>query len=204
MGHGILHWSANFDEVQDFEGQIRALAGGTGLMSDAQFNTGTRSQTLGDPKAGVSADLDALAAYVASLSSFAPSPLRSANGKLTADAKLGQKLFRQQHCAQCHAGAPFTLSAGVGDVKNIGTLKASSGQRLGGPLTGIDVPTLRDVWDTAPYLHDGSAATLADAVKAHQGVSLADAELAKLVAYLQQIGSEEPVPGTTQALRTAP
>ena len=28
---GFLHWTANFDEVQDFEGQIRALAGGTGL-----------------------------------------------------------------------------------------------------------------------------------------------------------------------------
>jgi hypothetical protein len=39
--------------VQDFEGQIRALAGGTGLMSDALFNTGTRSQPLGDGKAGV-------------------------------------------------------------------------------------------------------------------------------------------------------
>ena len=27
------------------------------------------------------------------------------------------------------------------------------------------VPTLRDAWLTAPYLHDGSAATLADAVR---------------------------------------
>ena len=29
-GHGLLHWSGNFDEVQDFEGQIRAFAGGSG------------------------------------------------------------------------------------------------------------------------------------------------------------------------------
>ena len=41
--HGFLHWSNNFDEVQDFEGQIRALAGGTGLMSDADFYAGIRS-----------------------------------------------------------------------------------------------------------------------------------------------------------------
>ena len=61
---GFKHWSANFDEVQDFEGQIRTLAGGTGLMSDAAFNAGTRSQPLGDVKAGLSTDLDALAAYV--------------------------------------------------------------------------------------------------------------------------------------------
>ncbi len=27
-GHGRLHWTSNFDEVQDFEGQIRSLAGG--------------------------------------------------------------------------------------------------------------------------------------------------------------------------------
>ena len=56
--------------MQDFEGQIRALAGGTGLMTDAAFNAGTRSQPLGDAKAGVSADLDALAAYVASLTTL--------------------------------------------------------------------------------------------------------------------------------------
>jgi hypothetical protein len=62
MGQGFLHWSANFDEVQDFEGQIRALAGGTGLMTDAAFST--RNDPLGTAKAGVSADLDALATYL--------------------------------------------------------------------------------------------------------------------------------------------
>ncbi|MDH5323592.1 MAG: DUF1929 domain-containing protein, partial [Gammaproteobacteria bacterium] len=41
--HGRLHWSQNFDEVQDFEGQIRVLSGGTGLMSTADFIVGTRS-----------------------------------------------------------------------------------------------------------------------------------------------------------------
>ncbi|HYV29198.1 MAG TPA: hypothetical protein VFA77_16815, partial [Candidatus Eisenbacteria bacterium] len=35
-----------------------------------------------------------------------------------------------------------------------------SGDRLGGPLTGIDTPTLRGVAYTAPYLHDGSAPDL--------------------------------------------
>ncbi|RZL54313.1 MAG: DUF1929 domain-containing protein, partial [Variovorax sp.] len=82
-GHGLLHWSGNFDEVQDFEAQIRAFAGGTGLMTDAQFNTGSRSQPLGDRKAGVSADLDALAAYLGSLDSFAASPWRNADASLT-------------------------------------------------------------------------------------------------------------------------
>ncbi len=108
MAHGFLHWSANFDEVQDFEGQIRALAGGTGLMTDAAFNQGTRSQPLGDPKAGLSADLDALAAYVASLNAFATSPHRNADGSLTADGVAGKAIFQNLGCAQCHGGSNFT------------------------------------------------------------------------------------------------
>src|SRR4029453_9789219 len=85
-GQGFLPWSNNFDELQDFEGQIRTLSGGTGLMADADFNAGTRSQPLGDPKAGRSAALDALAAYVASLSAFDSSPYRTSSGALTAAA----------------------------------------------------------------------------------------------------------------------
>ncbi len=33
LGQGRLHWTQNFDEVQDFETQIRTLAGGTGLWA---------------------------------------------------------------------------------------------------------------------------------------------------------------------------
>lgn len=73
----------------------------------------------------------------------------------------------------------------------MGTIKSSSGKRLGGLLPGIDVPTLRDVALTGPYLHDGSAATLSAAVQAHRGVTLAVADLDNLVAYLSQIGREE-------------
>ena len=71
----VLPLDKNFDEIQDFEGQIRNLAGGTGLMSDMDFFAGTRSAPLGDPKAGFSADLDALAAYVASLNEYREQPL---------------------------------------------------------------------------------------------------------------------------------
>jgi cytochrome c peroxidase len=187
---GRLHWSNNFDEVQDFDGQIRTLAGGTGLMTDAQFNTGTRSQPLGDAKAGVSSDLDALAAYVASLNTFDPSPARSSSGALTAVGAQGRDLFASLNCSACHNGTAFTLSA-VDNPANVGTIKASSGQRLFNTLSAIDIPTLRDVWATAPYLHDGSAATLEAAVRAHTGVSVTDAQLTPLAQYLREIGSEE-------------
>ncbi|MBC8119198.1 MAG: hypothetical protein H7X75_06470, partial [Burkholderiaceae bacterium] len=201
---GHLHWSNNFDELQDFEGQIRALAGGSGLMSETDFRSGTRSQPLGDRKAGISSDLDALAAYVGSLNMFDYAPSRSASGGLTSTALQGKTLFGNLNCGSCHAGLAFTGS-GSNNPVDIGTVKPSSGQRLSAALTGIDIPTLRDVWSTAPYLHDGSAATLEAAVQAHNGpsfsaASISSADLTKLVAYLKEIGREEssaPVnPGT--------
>ena len=196
---GFLHWSNNFDEVQDFEGQIRNLAGGTGLMTDAQFNTDTRSQPLGTAKAGVSSDLDALAAYVASLNSFDASPYRPSAATLSATAAEGKAIFTTLNCAACHGGSAFTNS-GTNNPANIGTIKSSSGLRLNAALTGIDVPTLRDVWATAPYMHDGSAATLEAAVRAHNNVSVSDADLPKVTAYLRELGSEEgPAPSPTVA-----
>jgi len=200
VGQGFLHWSGNFDEVQDFEGQIRTLAGGTGLMTDAQFNTGTRNQALGDAKAGISADLDALVAYMNSLNTFAVSPHRNTDGTLTADGVAGKTIFQNMNCAQCHGGAAFS-SSGSNTLLNIGTIKTSSGNRLGGTLVGIDPPTLRDVWVTAPYLHDGSAATLADAVRAHTNVTIGDNELAQLVAYLRQVDANE---STAPTINQAP
>lgn len=190
LGHGRLHWSQNFDEVQDFETQIRTLAGGTGLMSDAAYFSGTRAQPLGQAKAGQSAELDALAAYVGSLGSFAPSAARNASGALSGAAANGRTVFARQQCASCHGGSAFTASA-ADNRHDIGTLKASSGARLGGTLGGIDVPTLRDVASTAPYLHDGSAATLEQAISAHAGLAIGATDLANLAQYLREIGSEE-------------
>ena len=196
LGHGFLHWSANFDEVQDFEKQIRQLAGGTGLMDDALYTAGTRSQPLGDRKTGLSADLDALAAYLGSLRDFDPSPYRNRDGSLTAAGVAGRAVFQSAGCAACHTGPGFHAGGDGSALADIGTIKPASGSRLGGPLAGIDIPTLRDVWATAPYLHDGSAPTLAAAVQAHAGNGVAAADLPALVAYLQQIGSEEPGPNS--------
>ncbi|MEM7345691.1 MAG: putative Ig domain-containing protein, partial [Chloroflexota bacterium] len=199
VGHGPLHWSANFDEVQDFEGQIRGLGLGTGLMSDADFHAGTRSEPLGDPKAGFSADLDALAAYLGSLDTFANSPHRQTDGSLTSQGVAGQTIFQTNGCAQCHVGNNFTDS-GSNLGHDIGTLKPSSGQRLGGSLTGIDTPTLRGVWSTAPYLHDGSADTLGDAVNAHNGISLTTSDLNQLVSYLSQLDGLETAPNQSPVI----
>jgi mono/diheme cytochrome c family protein len=199
LAHGFPHWSGNFDEIHDFEGQIRRLAGGTGLMPDADYTQGTRSEPLGDPKAGVSADLDALAAYVGSLTEWARSPFRNADGSLTAAGAAGRAVFQRENCAQCHGGQNFT-SSGAATLRDVGTIRQpTSGQRLGGPLAGIDPPTLRDVWAQTSFLHDGSAANLQAAVLAHQGVQLSGGDLASLVAYLQQIDGTEPAPAVNRA-----
>jgi len=183
MRHGPLHWSGNFDEVQDFEGQIRSLAGGSGLMSDTDFRAGTRSQPMGDPKAGLSSDLDALAAYVGSLTTADPSPYRNIS-VAPGVADRGRTVFAAS-CAGCHAGASGTDSA-PGGGHAVGTVKRSSGKRLGGVLAGIDTPSLSGAWATAPYLHDGSAQSLEAAITAHVG-GLTVADVAA-VSYLVRSG----------------
>ncbi len=196
-GHGRVHWSANFDEIQDFEHDIRGAFRGRGFMSDAEFNSGTRNQSLGDPKAGLSRELDAIAAYVASLVEVPPSPHRNSDGSLTADGEAGKTIFESLQCASCHAGNDFTDSP-LDTLHDVGTIKSTSGSRLGQPITGLDTPTLKGVWATAPYLHDGSAPALMDVLTTlnpfdqHGATSqLNQAELQQLVAYLLQIDENE-------------
>jgi cytochrome c peroxidase len=203
--HGPLHWSANFDEVQDFEHDIRGPMSGLGFLPDDVFHSGTVDTTLGDPKAGLSPELDALAAYVSSLASFGKSPYRSEDPAFLASRENGRQIFLsgQTGCATCHAPPRFTDSAlpAGGDplLHDVGTLGPGSGSRLGGPLLGIDTPTLRGLWKSAPYLHDGSAPTLRAVLRdrnpadQHGATSqLSDAELTDLENYLLTIDDDEP------------
>ena len=98
---------------------------------------------------------EALNAYLKSLRPGVSPHLEK--GKLSAAARRGEKLFRSKEtgCAQCHPGPLFT------DLKSydVGTL----GQ-FDKPADIFDTPTLIEIWRTAPYLHDGSAATVRDVV----------------------------------------
>jgi mono/diheme cytochrome c family protein len=194
---GPLHWSANFDEVQDFEHDLRAAFGGTGLMPDELFHAGERDRPLGGRKQGQSEDLDALAAYVESLTAEPPSPHRASDSGLTAAARRGKQLFESAEtgCTRCHAGPRLTDSAfvraGVPRLHDVGTLGERSGQRLGGALAGIDTPSLHGLWRSAPYLHDGSAATLGEVLRARNAADrhghtshLDGAAIDDLAAYL--------------------
>lgn len=195
MAQGRVHWTGNFDEIQDFEHDIRGGFGGLGFMSDADFNTGTRNTTLGLAKAGISPELDAMAAYAASLTTIPKSPFRNANGTFTTAATAGQAHFTSKGCATCHSGVNFTDSPG-GVLRDVGTIAAASGKRLGATLTGFDTPTLRGVWATAPYLHRHQAADLpavfnttnAPAGKGHDRFrELTTAQQAELIQYLLEL-----------------
>ena len=187
QGHGPSHWTGNFDETHDFEAQIRDF-GGLGLMFDEDFFEGTRSEPFGATKAGVSPDLDALAAYMASLVIHDQSPLVSASG-LSASAQLGKDLFQRKGCDSCHSGPQLTDSPS-GARHDVGTITENSGTRLSADLDGLDTPTLLGISSSKPYLHDGSAPTVAAAIVRHNTASmnLEDADL--MAQYLLELPGE--------------
>jgi MYXO-CTERM domain-containing protein len=190
-GHGRIHWSGNFDEVQDFEHDLRDAFGGTGLMSDEDFLAEGRDDPLGTPKTGVSPRLDALAAYVATLDTFPRSPYRQPDGALHPDAEAGGRLFGRLGCEACHSGSTLTDSA-TGARHDVGTLGDGSGQRLGDTLDGLDTPTLLGLHASAPYLHDGSAPTLQDVLDnpEHIGRKLSAKQRDQLAFYLLSLEGE--------------
>jgi YVTN family beta-propeller protein len=176
MAHGNLHWSGNFDEIQDFEHDIRSAFGGLGFIEDSDFSSNHPSPAT--TKAGLSVNLDRLAAYVASLGagSVPRSPHRTANGELTPEALAGRGIFVSENCVSCHSGADFTDSNDAPSLHNVGTLSALSGSRLGQPLAGIDTPALVGLHANREYLHHGGAATLGEVFSHAGGVLLHAAE----------------------------
>ena len=102
----------------------------------------------------------------------------------------------------CHVPPRYTdsvLGTSTFVLHDIGTWTPASGNRLGGPLVGFDTPSLLGVWATAPYLHDGSAATIAEvlvrpgSLKARLTAGLDASALADLAEFLLELdGRPEP------------
>jgi len=196
-GIGPLHHSGNFDELQDFENDIRGPQEGAGFLTGADWET--TQATLGDPKAGLSPELDDLTAFIESLPHHLRSPHRDEAGALTPDATAGQALFEDPAlgCVDCHPAPSFTdsqwLEPGVPLLHDVGTLVDSSGQRMDAELLGIDTPSLRGVFATPPYLHDGSAPTIRGVLDRNDadlhGVTshLSPEQLDQLAAYVLSI-----------------
>jgi YVTN family beta-propeller protein len=159
-----LHWSADRDEVQDFEYTIRGrLMQGSGLFrGPIKPKAGFEPTELSMDLAGRSKDLDALAVYSNSFD-FTLSPHIAAPGKLSVAAERGKKLFRSDAvgCAKCHSGPYYTDSTlkKPFNLHDVGTGGDDPSEKIG---PKYDTPTLLGVYRTAPYLHHGKAKTLGD------------------------------------------
>ena len=152
---GAIHWTANMDEPQDLEWNVRKINFGPGLID------GTPADPLApEQNAGRARDLDDMAAFMDSL--IAPvrgNPNRAPGGGLTAAAQRGKQLFMDSRrgCRSCHFGTAGTDSDRTTLVRHdVGTLAANdvNGQQ------GFDTMGLRNLYDAAPFLHDGTAPAL--------------------------------------------
>jgi DNA-binding beta-propeller fold protein YncE/cytochrome c len=152
-----IHWSADRDEVQDFEHTIRGK-----LMQGRGLHRGQLNKSLGPANRGLSRDLDALAAYT-NTHKFTLSPYGKSG--LSESAKRGQAIFASKNtrCIKCHRG-PFYTDSVPGPAKKIVRHDVGTGKDDPGELMGpaYDTPTLLGLYRTAPYLHHGKAATLVD------------------------------------------
>jgi cytochrome c peroxidase len=130
---------------------------------------------------------------------------------LTPAAVRGMALFNgKANCVTCHAGFNFTdesfhnLGVGMLATKpDVGRVKVSKAASETG---AFKTPTLRNVAQTAPYMHDGSEATLAAVVdyydrggnpnphrsKEIRPLKLAPQERADLVAFMESLTGDAP------------
>jgi len=131
------------------------------------------------------------------------------HGAMSAAAVRGMAVFNGKgNCATCHAGFNFTDES----YHNLGVGMTAKTPDLGRyEITKQDVdrgafktPTLRNVTQTAPYMHDGSEKTLRDVVvfynqggrpnpwlsKEMHPLALSDAEIDDVLAFLEALTGE--------------
>jgi cytochrome c peroxidase len=134
----------------------------------------------------VAALLDAIATYERSLvtpGSRFDRWLAGDADAITPAELAGYQLFKSLGCVTCHQGVNVggNLFQRHGIFHPIGSAEPAL----------VRVPSLRNVATTPPYFHDGSAPTLADAVRtmgtAQLGRMLADGQIASIVAFLNTL-----------------
>lgn len=120
---------------------------------------------------------------------------------LDRDEKEGYALFKSKGCISCHHGVNIgsNLYQRFGAVIPNEKIGRNHLGRFG--VTGdpddkyyLKVPTLRNIGKTAPYFHDGSVKSLAEAVRLmsfHQlGIELKPKEIDKIVKFLLTLDAE--------------
>jgi YVTN family beta-propeller protein len=181
-----LRWSGEWDESADSEFANRKENFGSGLIDgDMNCSLAPADCVNQPPNQGRSYDLDCLALFIDSLLP-PPSP-----GPPSEAALRGQAIFNDPAlgCVACHSAPLYT------DLKahDVGTVTLD--ERIG---PEFDTPTLRGLYDSAPYFHDGSAATLYEAItrpspESEHDVSglLSETEIQDLIAFLLALPIEK-------------
>lgn len=109
--------------------------------------------------------------------------LQGEKGALSASEQRGYRLFQSAGCSSCHQGA----NLGGNLFQRSGVFHPLA--KTGSPT--LRVPSLRNVAATAPYFHDGSAATLEEAVhamgRAQLNRVLSDGQAADIAAFLRTL-----------------
>jgi cytochrome c peroxidase len=84
-------------------------------------------------------------------------------------AKRGWQVFQDKGCTECHAGVLLTdqqfHNVGIGmdaEEPDVGRFEVTNDEQ---DMGAFKTPTLRDIAQSAPYFHDGSIATLEEAVQ---------------------------------------
>jgi YVTN family beta-propeller protein len=181
-------WSAEWDEAADSEFVIRKENFGSGLL-DGVLNCDLFPPNCIDhvPNQGRSSDLDALALFLDSLE-MGRSPQHERGEPLTGAEARGKALYDDDPrlgCLACHPPPLYVdhLSHDVGT--------ATVDEKIG---PEYDTPTLRGLYASAPYFHDGSAATLYEALTRPSPGSehdvrgvLSEAEIQDLIAFLMAL-----------------
>src|SRR5215831_17280628 len=132
--------------------------------------------------------------------------LRGNASALSDREKNGLRLFMSKGCTSCHngpgVGGGMFQKFGVHEDywKETGASNPDKGRfdvtKNPADLYVFKVPSLRNVAMTAPYFHDGSIASLHDAVrimgKVQLGQTLADDEIADITAFLASLTGKLP------------
>ncbi|MBC7541237.1 MAG: c-type cytochrome, partial [Candidatus Sericytochromatia bacterium] len=100
---------------------------------------------------------------------------------LNSSERAGYFVFRTKGCIACHDGADMRDNSfhnvGVGTDKatpDVGRMKVTGAAT---DWASFKTPTLRNVADTAPYMHDGSLTTLRDVVDFYDKGGIANRNL---------------------------
>lgn len=128
--------------------------------------------------------------------------LKGDKNALSAEEKKGFATFAKTGCVTCHNGAPVggMMYQKLGLVKPWPGLKDNGRADVTkneGEKGFFKVPSLRNITETAPYLHDGSVKTLDDMVKKmaenQLGKQLTDEEAASIITFLKALKGDLPM-----------